>query len=98
MLDAIRPRRQALRRNRQADTVLYLVENHVVLQRVCADDVVIFRILVSPHDSGGLIDSPRDGFERNADLSIAQAGFVPNCERESAGSLVLRQLCESIRW
>ena len=55
MLHSVGAGWEAFRRDRGSNVVFYLVEDDVVFESICADDVVVVGILVAPYDSGGLV-------------------------------------------
>src|SRR5215813_4444982 len=55
-----------------------VVEPVIIFERVGTNDVVIFGILQTKHQTAGLVDTAGNGFEFNADVQVAKRAFVAN--------------------
>src|SRR5450759_2534495 len=59
-------------------TVLHFVEHNVTFKRVGANDVIVIRIAVAPHQTRSLVHCPGHRFEFDGDGTVFEAGAIPN--------------------
>src|SRR3954447_2358520 len=69
---------QPSRSNRGSNALFDLIKHDIVFQRIRADNVVVFRILVAPDNPGGPIDRTVNRLESHADLAVASRNSVPD--------------------